>query len=289
MISWICIQIFTISFIILKLLEIVSGKTSGYNMAVIDCPAENIVRPADGISKEEEKYLQGRKLYTQRYLHDFVARQNLKDINADDYFPLPNDDLKSSEIPPGINLGISLSGGGLRSLSTAGGFLAALDSRDQPSFGRGKLAGLLQGASHIAGVSGGGWLVGSLYMNDFKTIEDLLNSSKVWQFKNNLFLPNGKKFMSDVMFYTQIAGQMGTKLSSGARPTMTDVYGRLLAALMIEKDAKGLNPGIQWSDMEKMEFFQNRSAPYPIITAVGRTPNKLDIYPNNTLFEITPH
>ena len=53
---------------------------------------------------------------------------------------------KSAAGPPSGTFGIALSGGGTRSLSCSSGFLRGL-----------KAVGVLDNASHISGVSGGGW------------------------------------------------------------------------------------------------------------------------------------
>lgn len=58
----------------------------------------------------------------------------------------------SSALP---NIGIATSGGGWRALMSGAGVIEAFDSRTSKS----KLGGLLQSATYLAGLSGGGWLV----------------------------------------------------------------------------------------------------------------------------------
>ena len=61
------------------------------------------------------------------------------------------------------NIALAFSGGGLRAALTGAGAIQAFDSREQsgkPS----SLEGLLDSTTYIAGLSGGGWLVGSIYV-----------------------------------------------------------------------------------------------------------------------------
>lgn len=70
-------------------------------------------------------------------------------------------------------------------LNGAGAF-AAWDLRSAESDAEGNLGGLLQSATYISGLSGGGWLVGSIYTNNFTTVQASLNSPVVWQFQYSI-------------------------------------------------------------------------------------------------------
>ena len=67
--------------------------------------------------------------------------------------------------------------------------MQAFDSRETNSTGAGHLGGLLQSSTYVAGLSGGGWLVGSIFVNNFTTITGLLENtaSPVWEFGNSIF------------------------------------------------------------------------------------------------------
>ena len=67
--------------------------------------------------------------------------------------------------------------------------MQAFDSREINSTNAGHLGGLLQSSTYVAGLSGGGWLVGSIFVNNFTTITDLLDNdaSPVWEFGNSIF------------------------------------------------------------------------------------------------------
>ena len=100
--------------------------------------------------------------------------------------------LNAEELPI---IGIALSGGGYRALMNGAGAFAAFDNRTSNSTAQGHLGGILQAATYISGLSGGSWLVGSLYMQNFPTIQDVLteNSSdlgSLWQFDNSILMGN---------------------------------------------------------------------------------------------------
>lgn len=209
----------------------------------------------------------------------------------------------------GINIGLALSGGGFRATLIGAGIVQALDGRDQPNVPRSQLAGLLQGMSHISGLSSGSWLLGTLYLNGFQSVGQLRKNDKVWRLENNLFLPNGGNnlFAQDGIYYASIASQVATKSAAGYPITITDIYGRMLMPVLVEQRDRMSNmdmnhpalssPGstgsaaisIEWSDIETYDYFKSHQAPYPIILAVARDPGTIGEYPNSTIFEITPH
>ena len=61
------------------------------------------------------------------------------------------------------NIGLAFSGGGLRATLTGAGVIQAFDSRDSAGVAN-NLGGLLDSTTYLAGLSGGGWLVGSIYV-----------------------------------------------------------------------------------------------------------------------------
>lgn len=71
------------------------------------------------------------------------------------------------------------------------GAIAAFDNRSADSLGKGQLGGVLQTATYLSGLSGGSWLVGSLYMQNFSTVESIVFASdsflgKLWQFEDSI-------------------------------------------------------------------------------------------------------
>jgi len=56
----------------------------------------------------------------------------------------------------------------------------------QNSTNQGQLGGLLQATTYLTGLSGGSWLVGSLYVNNFTSVQDIINAGSLWQFDNSV-------------------------------------------------------------------------------------------------------
>ena len=119
-------------------------------------------------------------------LRDFLARMNITGFDARSYIDEHKNNI--SELP---NIGIAASGGGYRALMNGAGALAAFDSRTPNSTNTGQLGGLLQSATYLAGLSGGGWLVGSIITNNFSSVQDLMDSTPdesggLWQFGRSI-------------------------------------------------------------------------------------------------------
>ena len=116
---------------------------------------------------------------------DLLGRLNISGFDAESYI---NKYAKNASALP--NIAIAFSGGGYRACISGGGALQAFDSREINSTGAGHLGGLLQSSTYVAGLSGGGWLVGSIFVNNFTTITGLLDdtASSVWEFGNSIFV-----------------------------------------------------------------------------------------------------
>ena len=123
----------------------------------------------------------------------------------------------SSNLP---KIGIAASGGGYRAAQFGAGVLSALDARNESAKAAGS-GGFLQVTSYLAGLSGasksqsvssrvidipfapysgGSWLTGSLYMNDFPTIKDLVlgngDNMTGWLLNIPLATPDGSDVLS---------------------------------------------------------------------------------------------
>jgi lysophospholipase len=71
------------------------------------------------------------------------------------------------------------------------GALASFDDRSSNSTGKGQLGGLLQATTYLSGLSGGSWLVGSLFVQNFTTVDSIILStsgflSTLWQFGDSI-------------------------------------------------------------------------------------------------------
>ena len=72
------------------------------------------------------------------------------------------------------------------------GALAAFDNRTTGAVGSGQLGGILQASTYLSGLSGGSWVVGSLYTLNFTTVESIVEAtsgflSTLWQFNDTIF------------------------------------------------------------------------------------------------------
>lgn len=114
-------------------------------------------------------------------MRQLLGRLNIAGFDAPGY--IANNARNASALP---NIAIAASGGGYRACMNGGGAIQAFDSRENGTTSPGQLGGLLQSATYLAGLSGGGWLVGSIYVNNFTTLSGLINTpndeSPVWEF-----------------------------------------------------------------------------------------------------------
>lgn len=84
---------------------------------------------------------------------------------------------------------IAFSGGGYRAMTNGAGALAAMDSRTTNSSNAGGIGGLLQASTYIAGLSGGGWLVGSIYTNNYTSVQTIMgegDNGTLWQLDQSI-------------------------------------------------------------------------------------------------------
>lgn len=174
-----------------------------------------------------------------------------------------------------------------------GGALQAFDSREENSTTAGHLGGLLQASTYVAGLSGGGWLVGSIFVNNFTTISNLLhnqNRSSVWEFENSIFegpATGGFQVLSSAKYFDEIYDAVSKKADPARfQTTITDYWGRALSYQLVNATDGG--PGYTWSSIASDDDFARGNAPMPLLVADGRAPGELLISGNATVFEFNP-
>lgn len=189
---------------------------NGYTPAIVKCPfTDPSVREATELSKNETKWLQKRQGKRLREMQTLLTRLNISDFNATQYFT----DSHPSSLP---NIGIAFSGGGYRALLNGAGAFAAFDNRTKNSTAPGQLGGLLQSATYVSGLSGGSWLVGSIYTNNFTTVTALLNAntSGLWDFNQSVLQgPTG-----DTGYFRQLLNTVDGKEEAGFPVSITDYW-----------------------------------------------------------------
>lgn len=113
----------------------------------------------------------------------------------------------------------------------------ALDGRNQSSKQAGT-GGLLQAAAYVSGLSGGSWLVTSLALADYPTIQDLIfsptrsgsdpNAFGGWLANINVFQPSNDPTVVG-QFIGTLLGEIAGKLQAGFPVTFADVWSRAVA------------------------------------------------------------
>ena len=94
-------------------------------------------------------------------MRDLLVRTNITGFDADAY--ITNNARNTTVLP---NIAIAFSGGGYRAMLNGAGALQAFDNREVNGTNTpGHLGGLLQASTYVAGLSGGSWLVGSIYVS----------------------------------------------------------------------------------------------------------------------------
>ncbi|KEF53887.1 uncharacterized protein A1O9_10289 [Exophiala aquamarina CBS 119918] len=126
--------------------------------------------------------------------------------NADNVLNLPN-------------IAIAASGGGYRAMLNGAGVLAAFDSRTENATGVGKLGGILQSSTYFSGLSGGSWLVGSIYVNNFTSVQAIQNdnTSNLWNLEDSII--QGPSTVSN--YYAQLLRAVEGKTDAGFNDSIT--------------------------------------------------------------------
>lgn len=167
-------------------------------------------------------------------MKEFLSRANIPNFDASAYIEKHRDN--TTALP---NIAISFSGGGYRALLNGAGALAGFDSRTRNSTSSGHLGGLLQSATYVSALSGGGWMIGSIYANNFtsvQTIQDQGSKTPIWQFQNSLFEgppTEGIQILSTADYFHNLISTVSDKVDSTAgvfNASITDYYGRGLVS-----------------------------------------------------------
>ena len=264
------------------------SPSGGYAPASVSCPAARpTIREASSLSANETAWLPIRRNQTVAPMTEWLARMNISGFDVASYMNKVSGN--ASTLP---NIGIAVSGGGYRALMNGAGFLAAADNRTNNATNTGQIGGLLQSATYVAGLSGGGWLVGSIYTNNFSTVETLRDGSSdssIWQFGNSILEgPNsgGIQIISSADYYATIESEVSDKQDAGFNASLTDYWGRALSYQLVNATDGG--PAYTFSSISEMEDFMSGDIPMPLFVADSRSPNTVIISLNSTVYEINP-
>ena len=217
-------------------------------------------------------------------MSEFLSRMNISGFDAASYINSVSGN--ASNLP---NIAIAASGGGYRALMNGAGFLAAADNRTINSTNAGGIGGLLQASTYVAGLSGGGWLVGSIFTNNFSSVTALRDSDRVWQFDNSIFegpQSSGIQILSTANYYTDVQDQVESKANAGFNTSITDYWGRTLSYQLVNATDGG--PAFTFSSIALEPNFMSGQIPMPFLVSDGRTPGTQIVSLNSTVYEFNP-
>ncbi|KAH6710556.1 lysophospholipase catalytic domain-containing protein [Leptodontidium sp. MPI-SDFR-AT-0119] len=257
---------------------------TGYAPSAVQCPSvAPSIRTATTLSVNETAWLKARQPNTVWALRDFLRRANITGFDTDAYIGNSADE---NTLP---SIGIAISGGGYRAMMNGAGAIAAFDNRTTNSTDQGKLGGILQASTYISGLSGGSWLVGSLYAQNFPSVQEVITGTSgdlgtLWQFSDSIL--KGPADLSVTQYYDNIFDDVNGKEAAGFNTTITDYWGRGLSFQYINASDGG--PSETFSSVANDPDFLAANTPMPIIIADERAPDQLMIPSNATIFEFNP-
>ena len=206
-------------------------------------------------------------------MEQFLGSLNISGFDAASY--IKNQSSNAANLP---NIGLAFSGGGYRAMLTGGGAVKAFDSREATSK---SLGGLLQSATYIAGLSGGSWLVGSVYVNNFTTISNLQTGvGQLWNLTYTVFDGPDESQTAETDYYNLLASEVVGKLKAGFGISITDYWGRVLSYQFVNASNGG--PDFTWSSIREQPGFSTGNAPFPLVVADNRVHNQTGFPSTNT-------
>ncbi|TDL25988.1 phospholipase B [Rickenella mellea] len=210
-----------------------------------------------------------------------------------------------TELEPHLpKIGIGLSGGGYRAAQYGAGVLQALDARNSTAVQIGT-GGMLQVASYLSGLSGGSWLTGSLYFNDWPTIPDMVFGNGVnhsgWILDLALATPGGDDIFSssNQHFFGSLLWSVEAKANKSIYTSLTDPWARMISFHFLNGTTRdnfftnnsAHGAGQLWSNIPNLPAFQQHAAPFPLVVANSRPVGSnltTALAPEPIVYEITP-
>ncbi|EXL67132.1 phospholipase A2 [Fusarium oxysporum f. sp. conglutinans race 2 54008] len=257
----------------------------GYAPGQVSCPETRpAIRQANNLSNDETTWLEQRDKNTVSALRYILKRFNIGNIDTDSYL---DGIVSDGDAPPRI--GIAISGGGYRAMMNGAGAIAAFDNRTTNSGTKGQLGGILQATTYLSGLSGGSWTVGSLYTQNFTSVESIISAksgflSTLWQFDDSII--EGPADLTGPRYYRQLYQDLNDKVDAGFNKSITDYWGRALSHQLVNASDGG--PAYTFSSIANDTNFADAQTPMPIIVAIERTTGQVQIATNSTIVEFNP-
>ncbi|EGV66479.1 lysophospholipase [Yamadazyma tenuis] len=277
--SWCVVWLMTATQVVIAITWPWDHERNAYEPYQVECPSFSLLREANSISDNEKEYVQARQKYTNDKLAGFLENiAQLSDFNASQFI----DQYSNSH---NITIGLAFSGGGYRAMLTGAGEVLAMDGR-YTNANKKALGGLLDSSTYIAGLSGGSWLVGTLALNNWISVDDILSGKlDIWNLEDSVFNPNGLNIFKTGSYYSDIGTSLSAK-EEHFETTLTDLWGRMLGYQFFTTDG-GQN--LTWSGIRNLSSFEDHTMPYPFVVADSRNPQVRTITLNSTVYEITPY
>ncbi|CCH44458.1 lysophospholipase [Wickerhamomyces ciferrii] len=259
------------------------SPSGGYGPAKVPCPKKStagdsgLVRRSRGLCEDESNWLKKRHEHTDEALKEFLERAALKNFDVQEFFDSNN---------RSINIGLAFSGGGYRSMLCSAGQISALDDRTDGAKRTG-LGGLLQASTYLTGLSGGNWMTGTLALNNWTSVQEIIRGDSIWDLEHSIIAPGGINIFQTIIQWSEIGASIQEKKDAGFDTTITDIWGRALSYQFFGTHDNGAD-GLTFSTLRDVDVFQNGEMPLPISVALGRAPTTKIINLNSTVFEFTP-
>ncbi|KAI0313930.1 phospholipase B [Amylostereum chailletii] len=200
-------------------------------------------------------------------------------------------------------ISISISGGGERAALYGAGVISGIDARNESAKAAGT-GGLLQVASYMSGLSGGSWVTGSMYMNNWPNVSDLVfgngNDLSGWLLDLNLVSPHGTNVFDDEnqAFYLDIVASIKAKIGKAFQTSITDTWARAISYHFLNSTSRnnfysndsGHGTDQLWSRIPQNSAYQQHIPPFPILVADSRPvgSNATNTPLEYLVYEITP-
>lgn len=254
------------------------SPTGGYAPGEVDCPDTTLVRTADNVSELEAAWVAERHKVTDTYLQTFLEDAALEDFDAATFL---------ANLSRSLSIGLAFSGGGYRAMLSGAGQLAALDNRTDGAHDYG-LGGLLQALTYLAGLSGGNWLVGSIVLNNFTSVQAVVDGDvDIWDLEHSIVNYGGWNLVKAYAYYKDLWDDVSAKKDAGYEISLTDTWGRALSHQFFP-ELISYGDSLLWSQIQDLDAFTSHEMPFPVVVADGRTPGTYIISGNSTVFEVNP-
>ncbi|THV07356.1 phospholipase B [Dendrothele bispora CBS 962.96] len=201
-------------------------------------------------------------------------------------------------------IGLALPGGGLRAAQWGASSLSALDARNESSKAAGT-GGLLQVSSYLTGLSGGSWITGSIFFNNFPGFNDLVfgngNDLGGWLLDLPFATPDGTDIFSEKnqYFFGSLLWSVMAKAGTGIDTSITDPWARMISYRFLNQTSRdniftndtAHGAGQLWSNIPDIPAFQQHLLPIPILVTDSRPSTSNDtrvLGLDSTVYEITP-